>query len=180
MYNKAMNNRQFVFEATKIIETHLTKTMSVKDLSDKIGYSLFHFIRLFHGVVGCTPGEYISSRRLSRAAQDLISQNKKVIDIALDYQFSSPEAFSRAFKKHSGFSPSKFRKSGNAIKDLSRLTWITPYYTNHNSIDPAEESREPEEISLAVCRTLPLSKKKNFQNSISRIKFLHECKFYKY
>ena len=34
--------------------------------------------------------------------------------------------------------------------------------------------------SLAVCRTLPLSKKKNFQNSISRIKFLHECKFYKY
>ena len=33
---------------------------------------------------------------------------------------------------------------------------------------------------LAVCRTLPLSKKKNFQNSISRIKFLHECKFYKY
>ena len=34
--------------------------------------------------------------------------------------------------------------------------------------------------TLAVCRTLPLSKKKNFQNSISRIKFLHECKFYKY
>ena len=35
-------------------------------------------------------------------------------------------------------------------------------------------------LALAVCRTLPLSKKKNFQNSISRIKFLHECKFYKY
>ena len=35
-------------------------------------------------------------------------------------------------------------------------------------------------VALAVCRTLPLSKKKNFQNSISRIKFLHECKFYKY
>lgn len=148
MYTEPMTNRQFVFEATKIIETHLKDTLSVKELSEKIGYSLFHFIRLFHGVVGCTPGEYLGDRRLSRAAQELLAGNKKVIDIAMDYQFSSPEAFSRSFKKYSGFTPTQFRKSGEIKKDLSRLQWITPFYMDPVSNGGEEVSREPEEVSL--------------------------------
>jgi len=148
MYNVPMTNRQFVFEATKIIESHLKESLSIKDLSEKIGYSLFHFIRLFNGVVGCTPGEYLGARRLCRAAQDLLAGEQKVIDIAFDYQFSSPEAFSRAFKKHSGFTPTQFRKSGNLRKDLSRLRWITPFYQDLGSKNLGNVTREPEEITL--------------------------------
>jgi AraC family transcriptional regulator len=143
-----MTNRQFVFEATKIIESNLKESLSVKDLSGKIGYSLFHFIRLFHGVVGCTPGEYLGARRLSRAAQDLLAGKTKIIDIALDYQFSSPEAFSRAFKKYSGFTPTQFRKTGEITRDLSRLQWITPFYMDQHNNGDGEVSREPEMVSL--------------------------------
>lgn len=148
MYTVVMTNRQYVFEATKIMEGHLQKALSVRDLSEKIGYSQFHFIRLFHGVVGCTPGEYLSARRLSRAAQDLISGEKKLIDIAYDYQFSSPEAFSRSFKKFSGFTPSYFRKSGEIVKDLSGLPWITPFYLDQSNNEMPAVSREPEEVFL--------------------------------
>lgn len=143
-----MNNRSLIFESTKIIEDHLKKPLSVKELSDKVGYSLYHFIRLFSGVIGCSPGEYISSRRLSKAAQDILKNDEKVIDIALSYQFSSSEAFSRAFKKHTGFSPTKFRKDGRIIDDLSGLPWITPYYQDVTSPSGKEVTREPEVVEL--------------------------------
>ncbi len=148
MYTSNMTNGQLIFEATKIIDKHLQSSLSVNELSRKIGYSLFHFIRLFNGVVGCTPGEYFTARRLSQAARELLSNEKKIIEIALDYQFSSPEAFSRAFKKHSGKTPSAFRKSGDIKTDLSRLTWITPYYQDISSSNYKQVSREPEEVSL--------------------------------
>lgn len=148
MYTGTMTNRQFVFEATKIIEDKIKESFSVKDLSDKIGYSLYHFIRLFHGVVGCTPGGYLAARRLNRAAQELLAGNRKVIDIAFDYQFSSPEAFSRAFKNHSGFTPTQFRKSGRVEKELARLKWVTPFYLDSTNTSGLEVSRDPEEISL--------------------------------
>lgn len=148
MYNRAMTNRQYIFEATKIIEENLKRELSVKELSDKIGYSLFHFIRLFSAVVGCTPGEYLGARRLCRAAQELLSADRKVIDIALDYRFSTPESFSRAFKKHTGFTPTSFRKSAEIRRDLSRLPWITPFYMDRFSEGGLEVSREPEEVTL--------------------------------
>ncbi len=148
MYTVAMTNRQYVFEATKIIEERLTEELTVKELSAKIGYSLFHFIRLFDGVVGCTPGEYLAARRLSRAAQDLLAGEHKVIDISLNYQFSSPEAFSRAFKKYSGFTPTSFRKQGEIKRDLSRLKWITPFYLDQSNSMQKEVSREPEKVHL--------------------------------
>ncbi len=143
-----MTNGQLIIDATKIIDDNLQEDLSVKELSIKIGYSLYHFIRLFHGVVGCTPGEYITSRRLSSAAYDLISNNKKIIDIAFEYQFSSPEAFSRAFKKYSGKTPSAFRKNGNINCTLSRLSWATPFSHNNNTVSQITADREPEEITL--------------------------------
>lgn len=74
--------------------------------------SPFHFLRMFEVVSGTTPGEYSRRRRLSRAALDLAATNDRVIDIALRYGYETPEAFSKAFKRLFGLTPTEARAPG--------------------------------------------------------------------
>jgi len=46
---------------------------------------------------GFTVGEYIRSRRLTLAAQELSATDIKVIDTAVKYGYYSPDSFARAF-----------------------------------------------------------------------------------
>lgn len=140
-----MNNRELIEEATKIIEKNLKAPLSIKVLSEKIGYSLFHFIRLFSGVLGCTPKEYLAARRLCSAARDVLSGDK-VLDVALEYQFSSSEAFSRAFKKVLGVSPANFKKNGS-LEDIYKNPFAIPY-SSESSNNIEQFNREPEVIEL--------------------------------
>ncbi len=55
--------------------------------------------------------DYVRKRRLTKAAQELVQSNEKIVDVALKYQFSSQEAFSRAFKRMFKVSPREFRKA---------------------------------------------------------------------
>lgn len=99
------------------IEENLNKDLKAEDVSKFIGYSYYHFTRLFQGLLGETPGNYIRKRRLSKAADDLLYKDKKIIDIALDYKFKSPEAFARAFNKIYDVTPTEYRKNRiNAFK----------------------------------------------------------------
>lgn len=140
-----MNNKDLIYEGTKIIEAHLNKYLSINDLSKKVGYSLFHFIRLFSGVVGCTPGEYQSFRRVYSSTTD-IKNGDKVIDVALKFQFSSSEAFSRSFKKIIGVSPLEFRKNGS-LKDIRNSRWSQPFRLT-NDIQEDMDLFKPEIVLL--------------------------------
>jgi AraC family transcriptional regulator len=50
---------------------------------------------------------------LSQAAERLLGSRSKIIEIAFDYQFNSPESFSRAFKKMFAVQPKQYRKRGS-------------------------------------------------------------------
>jgi AraC family transcriptional regulator len=58
-----------------------------------------------------TVGDYIRCRRLTQAGKELSEKNTKVVDIALKYGYESADAFTVAFKKLHGTSPSAARKS---------------------------------------------------------------------
>ncbi|MDF2635019.1 MAG: rob 3 [Pelosinus sp.] len=112
-----------VEKAVEYIEEHLKKSFKVEDVSTHVNISYFHFHRIFFAVTGETLGDYIRKRRLTQAACDLLSSNNdRIIDIALDYQFESQAAFSRSFKAVYGIMPGAFRRKG-----------VRPY-TNYKSI----------------------------------------------
>ena len=67
------------------------------------------FLRTFAPITGISFSEYIRRRRLSCAAHDLCNSSERIIDIALKYGYTSADAFSYAFKKQNGISPSKAR-----------------------------------------------------------------------
>lgn len=101
-----------ILAAITHIEENIRQDVSLNQLSTRIGLSCYHFHRICSAVLGESLAEYIRKRRLSEAAQDLISTDKPIIEIALESHFDSQEAFSRAFKKMFGTSPGKYRSRG--------------------------------------------------------------------
>ncbi|QQK75584.1 helix-turn-helix transcriptional regulator [Salicibibacter cibarius] len=97
-------------EALNFIEQHLTDHMQLSSLAKHVGYSKFHFHRIFRKIIGKSVVDYIRERRMTRAAEDLIATDQRVIDIALRYRFGSQESFTKAFKKGYDMAPGRYRK----------------------------------------------------------------------
>ena len=70
---------------------------------------------------GVSVGKYIQNRRLSLAAQELLSGNAKVIDTAIKYGYDSPESFTKAFVRFHGVPPSMV-KNTHELKFFYPLT----------------------------------------------------------
>ncbi len=92
------------------IDEHLDQPLDVARLAREASFSPFHFHRIFSAHVGETIGEYLTRRRVEQAAARLGAQPRvSILTMALSVGFGSAEAFSRAFKKHFGCSPSRWK-----------------------------------------------------------------------
>ena len=69
-------------KAIDYIEDHITKKIDYEEISKRAYSSSFHFQRVFSIMCGITLGEYIRSRRLSLAGNELLESNEKIINIA--------------------------------------------------------------------------------------------------
>ena len=106
-----MKNAQILVAALEIVEERLCEPMSADNLAKACYSSCSGLQKLFGYAFRCSVGEYITKRRLSCAARELLESGKSITDVALDYQYGSPEAFSRAFKRFWGVSPTEFRRT---------------------------------------------------------------------
>lgn len=105
------------------IETHLEDEMDYDKMAGILGYSTYHFQRLFLLVAGISLAEYIRSRRLSKAAAELMDADSRVLDVALKYGYSSPNSFHRAFKAMHGMPPGDVKKGTGTIKAFPPLSF---------------------------------------------------------
>jgi AraC family transcriptional regulator len=101
-----------IFRAIQFLEANLEADITVSQIADEAGYSLFHFMRIFNRLVQHTPFNYLTRRRLSEAAREILTTDRRLIDIAQDYGFGSQESFSRAFKRMFNIQPGQWRESG--------------------------------------------------------------------
>src|SRR5882724_153867 len=96
-------------KALGLIEQQLTQPLTLETLSRRVGMSLWHFQRTFTAMVGEPAGSYIRRRRITEAARRLRAADGTILEVALDYQFESHEAFTRAFKAEMQVTPSAWR-----------------------------------------------------------------------
>lgn len=101
-----------ISRAIAYIEEHLTEELDMDEIAARAYVSGFYFQKIFHVLCGFTIGEYIRSRRLTLAAQELCASDVKVIDLAVKYGYDSPDSFTRAFTRFHGVTPSAARKEG--------------------------------------------------------------------
>lgn len=108
-------------KAIDYIEEHLTDNINYEEIAKQSFSSNFHFQRVFSILCGYTIGEYVRNRRLTLAGKELLSGDKKVIDIAFKYGYDNPDSFSRAFAKFHGITPSEVSKQNTPLKSFLPL-----------------------------------------------------------
>src|SRR5882672_2923817 len=78
------------------IESHLAAPLTLDDVAGVAGVSRFHLVRAFATATGFSVMRYVRARRLSKAAQALAAGAPDILSLALDADYSSHEAFTRA------------------------------------------------------------------------------------
>ncbi len=142
-----MRYQQRLTKVIDFIGKHLDEDITLEQLSAAFCVSKFHFHHLFTALTGLSLQQYIRWLRLKRAAHQLIvTQEQSIINIAINAGFASHEAFSRAFKKTCGLTPSEFRRQGNWS------CWNTPPYClpKQGKIEMKVEIKQVDKIRLAV------------------------------
>ncbi|HEY5808303.1 MAG TPA: AraC family transcriptional regulator [Povalibacter sp.] len=82
---------------------------SLESLADASGMSRSTFADSFRDTLGCTPGIYLQSWRVS-LAQQALRRGRSLKMIAVEVGYGSEAALSRAFKAQSGVTPSEWRR----------------------------------------------------------------------
>jgi len=103
------------------IEGKIKDEFSLDELANYMGYSPYYCSFKFHQATGVSIRRYILLRRLYLSTEDLAS-NRKVIDIAFDYGYSSQEAYSRAFKTVFGIAPREYQLNRMPVQSFVKLT----------------------------------------------------------
>ena len=111
------------------IESHLREPLPMEQLARQGGLSVWYFQRIFRGVTGETVADYVRLRRLSSALAELRSTNRRVLDIALDYQFEEAASFTHAARAAFGIPPIALRRWRAAMVNPKRK--ITRAYLDH-------------------------------------------------
>ena len=145
-----MNNRELIYQSLDVIEKNLKSNMSVYTVSKELGFSIYYFSRIFKGITGLTPKNYMLGRKITESVNDILNTEKMIIEIAYDYGFGTPESFSRAFQKIMGINPSEIRKSGKA--DRCRL--VQPVTRERIERIKIKPENEPELVELGPIRLI--------------------------
>lgn len=85
------------------------RPLELEALADEVGLSPFHLQRLFRATYGVSPREFGENLRML-AAKEMLRSGAKPIEIFAVLHYSELSAFSRAFKRRQGLSPSAFCK----------------------------------------------------------------------
>ena len=116
-----------IHRAIRYMEDHLREELTIRDIAQQVALSPFYFQKGFAMLCGMTVGDYIRQRRLSVAGLEILTTDRKIIDIALEAGYDSPDSFTRAFARFHGVTPTALRKSGGAVRSFAPLkiniTW---------------------------------------------------------
>jgi AraC-like DNA-binding protein len=113
-----VRDRRRAVETALWIEAHSHKPIDLEQAADQAGISPFHFLRLFSGVLGVTPHQYLVRSRLRHAARLLADDDISITDVAYDVGFGDLSNFVRTFHRAAGVSPRRFREASRGMRKI--------------------------------------------------------------
>ncbi|NVK28487.1 MAG: helix-turn-helix transcriptional regulator [Flavobacteriia bacterium] len=107
---------QTIYDSILYLENHALDKFDLEALAFNACMSKYHFLRMFKQVTGFTPQNYHQQIRYKRACELLVDEGTQIQEVAWELGFHELAAFSKFFKKHSGETPSAWRKNPNQLK----------------------------------------------------------------
>ncbi len=105
-----MGNMELLATALEYLETHLEEDLRTEDVAKACFCSKSTLEKLFKCVNGIGVHDYLVRRRMMKAARCLVSNPEQgILEIALQFGYSTNESFTRAFKQVWNCNPSEFR-----------------------------------------------------------------------
>lgn len=111
-------DRRRAVQAALWIDAHAREPIDLDDAARQSGLSAFHFLRLFTGVLGVTPKQYVIRSRLRRAARLLAEDAQPITEIAFEVGFGDLSNFVRTFHRAAGVSPRRFRQASRGDRKI--------------------------------------------------------------
>ena len=92
------------------IDEHFTEEITLEEVASKIGYSKFHFSRIFKKLTNMSFYKYVNQQRIKYAEELLSGTNLSISKISIQCGYSSTSAFIRMFKQLKECTPTDFRE----------------------------------------------------------------------
>lgn len=136
------------------IEKHIDDPPSLEELADIAHFSPFHFHRIFKSLLGESVAAYVRRLALQKAAQQLSYTRNTITTIAFAAGYTSPEAFTRAFRSAFGTSPSHYRRQGgsSAFSLKAEVEHYPFYHTTPEALPVDVKIKKFEPVLVASVR----------------------------
>jgi AraC family transcriptional regulator len=122
---------QAILSTLVYVQTHLEGDLRLDVLAERVGFSAYHFHRIFRDAIGEPVKEYVRRLRLEKAAYRLKVSEEAILRLAIDAGFKTHESFTRAFQRQFGISPNEYRenilKASHARKKQIQPKYIAEY-----------------------------------------------------
>jgi AraC family transcriptional regulator len=94
----------------ELIESQLDRSISLAMLSDAVGFSAAHLVRLMRNTLQCTPHQYVLQQRVRRALRLLLETDMTIAGIAARTGFSSQSHLTSTMARIDGRTPGAVRR----------------------------------------------------------------------
>jgi len=103
------SDKFFINKLNDEIDKHISDSnFSIESLTDQLFISRSNLQRKLKSICGFTPGDYLRTYRLKKAASLLLDNELRINEVAFEVGFSSPSYFAKCFVKQFGMLPKDF------------------------------------------------------------------------
>ena len=101
------------------IDRHYDQDIPLTKAAELLGYDVFHCSKTFKSITGVNFVTYLNTVRVGKALEQLRTEERNIIDIAMDCGFNNPRTFNRVFKEITQLTPTEYLKrlEGGKVKD---------------------------------------------------------------
>jgi AraC family transcriptional regulator len=103
--------------AAVLLSGRLDDPPSLAELASAAAVSPFHFHRIWRALTRETVGQTILRLRMEASQELLLVKDANVTETATALGFGTPQSFARAFRRHTGLTPSKHRSSQPSVAE---------------------------------------------------------------